>query len=250
MTTSSQTPPTSMRLKRRVDVGGRRLSVSHCGSHLYVRAHHGVNLVTPDGQSSSVISVDEIVWSVSVCDNLIYKLVSKNKIASVRVYDIGYHLVQSWVYDNGYTKINQLTVRKDRVLIPDRDSKTIIQYSLTGEVERRIRCNVLNATRTSLCVKSSCPDALIVSCGGSVLCMDMSTGRFLWSNGSLEEPRAVCCDNADRVYVAIGEVSNTIQIAVLDGDTGKSVCKPSASFRYCSLSVIGSLWINVRIHCW
>ena len=64
---------------------------------------------------------------------------------------------------------------------------------------------------------------MIVSRDGIVSCIDVSTGDCVWSNDSQEQPRAVCCDNADRVYVAVGGWSEKIQITVLNGHTGKTV---------------------------
>lgn len=52
-------------------------------------------------------------------------------------------------------------------------------------------------------------------------CIEVSTGRCVWFTDTLEVPTAVRCDNTDRVYVAVGRCSDTIQIAVLDGDTGE-----------------------------
>ena len=111
----------------------------------------------------------------------------------------------------------------NRVLIPHRESKTIIQYSLTGEVERRIPCPQMKDSNAGLCVMSSRCDIMIVSCDGTVSCIDMSTLDRVWSTVSLEKPIAVCCDDADRVFVSVGGWSDTPKIAVLDGDTGKTV---------------------------
>ena len=195
---------------------------------MFVGVTHGIDMLTCDNQSSRVISVDDDVDSLSVCDNLIYTLIFKPENDSsgswsVRVYGSDYQLVRSWRHSERLSLFNQLAVRKDSVFVPDRESKTIVQYSLTGEVERRIPCHVLKDAVARLCATSSCRDTAIVSCGDTVSCIDVSTGDCVWSNDSLEKPTAVCCDDADRVYVAVGGKCATIHIAVLDGDTGTAV---------------------------
>ena len=225
MTPSSQPPPTGMRLMRRVKLGGWRYSVSQdYGGQVYVGGSNGVDRVTSDGQSSHVISVYGNFWSVSVNDGVIYALVCNRDDWSVRVYGSDYQLIQLWRHSQRVFNcvFNQLAVTKDSVLVPDRGSQTIIQYSLTGEAERRIPCPVLTDDYTWLCVMSPRRDAVIVSCDDTVSCIDLSTGDCVWSTASLEKTTAVCCDDADRVYVAVGGSSDTIQIAVLDGDTGKT----------------------------
>ena len=191
---------------------------------MYVGIRGGVDLVTKYAQSSRIKAVDGYVYSVSACDNLIYALVYV-RIGSwtVRVYNSDYQLNRSWKHNDRLTLSNQLVVRKDSVLVPDRNSKNIIQYSLTGEVERHIPCRVLKSALTWLSVTSTLCNTVIVSCGDTVSSIDVGTGQCVWSTGSLERPTAVCCDDADRVYVAVGGKSNTINIAVLDGRTGSGV---------------------------
>ena len=179
MILSSQAPPTSMRLKRRVSVSRECYSVSQdYGGQVYVGGIDGVDRVTCDSQSSRVISLDGVVCGVSVNDGVIYTLVNKSDSSwSVRVYGSKYQLILSWRHnEESKDDMNQLAVSKVSVLVPHRDSKAIIQYSLTGEVQRRIACPILKAGHTWLCVTSSRHDAVIVSCGGTVSCIDVSTG--------------------------------------------------------------------------
>ena len=198
--------------------------MSRCNDKTYAGVLGGVGIWTPDDLTSCVISVEGHVWTVSVNNSMIYTLVYKSSDGwSVKVYDSDYWLIRSWKHSRRCNGINQLVVRKDSVFVPDGDSSIIIQYSFTGEVERRIPCLTLKCTHTRLSVRSSPCDAVIVSCSDTVCCIDMSTGDCVWSTDSMEEPTAVCCDNADRVYVAVGGYSDTIQITVLDGDTGKAM---------------------------
>ena len=180
--------------------------------------------MTSDGLSSRVIWVDGHVKSACLNGGVIYTLVDKKDSGwTVRVYNSDYQLIRSWRHNDLFTISNQLVVRKDSVIVPDRNSKTIIQYSLTGEVERRILCRILKSAPTWLCLTSTRCNAVIVSCGDTVSAIDLRTGQFVWSTGSLERPTAVCCDDADRVYVAVGGKSNAIHIAVRDGRTGSGV---------------------------
>ena len=226
MILSSQAPPTSMRLKRRVSVSRECYSVSQdYGGQVYVGGIDGVDRVTCDSQSSRVISLDGVVCGVSVNDGVIYTLVNKSDSSwSVRVYGSKYQLILSWRHnEDSKDDMNQLAVSKVSVLVPHRNSKTIIQYSLTGEVERRIPCLILMGKNTWMCGMSSHRDIVVVSCDSKVSCIDVSTGHCVWSTDSLEKPSAVCSDDADRVYAAFGGWSGTTQISVLDRDTGKSV---------------------------
>ena len=221
--TSLSAAPTGIRLMGRLKVSGRCCSVSQYDGQTYVGVRSGVDRVTRDGHSSRVISVDGRICSVSVNDGVIYALVDESGGDwTVKVYDSECQPIRSWTHDAGHDYINQLAVRKDSVLIPHIVGKTIVQYSLTGEVERRIPCHILKNAATWLCVMSSLPDTVVVSCGGTVSCIDLSTGDCVWSTDSLERPIAVCCGDADRVYVAVGGKCATIHITLLDGDTGEA----------------------------
>ena len=204
MTSPSQAPPTGMRLTRRVQQSGWCRSVSHCDGQVYVGVRGGVYLLTNDGPLSCVISVEGMVWSVSICDNLIYTLIQESKSWTVRVYGSDYQPIRSWRHDEKCKAINQLAVRKDSVFVPDRDSKTIVKYSLAGEVQRCIPCPTLSSANTCLCVMPLRRDAMIVSCNETVSFIGASTGHYVWIIDSLERPAAVCCDGAERVYVAVG----------------------------------------------
>ena len=224
MISSSRAHPPRMRLVGRVITDHWCHTASHHGSYTYLGVRGGIDLVTSDGVSPRVISVEGYVSSVSVCDDLIYTLVHHGS-WSVRVYDSDYQLVGSWRHEKSNIYFNQLAVCKDSVLVPHRGSQTIIQYSLTGEVERRIPFIMLKNLFDSiwLCVMSSHRDTLIISNGNSVCCIDVSTGRCVWSTNSLVKPGAVCCDDAGRVYVAVRGQADAMWISVLNGDTGRTV---------------------------
>ena len=207
---------------RRVDISSLCYALSHVDDQIYMGVNGGADRVTRDGRSSRVISVNGHVDCVYVYDNRIYTLVYIiSSDWSVRVYNLDYNLIQLWRHEINDNP-NQLVVRKDSVLIPHRGSKTIIQYSLTGEVDKRIPCNVLNDAATWLCVMSLSCDTVILSCDDTVSCIDVGTGDCVWSTDSLEKPRAVCCDDASRAYVAVDGQLSTIRIAVLNGVTGKA----------------------------
>ena len=190
ITSSLQAPPTGMRLTRRVSVGDACYS-HYSNGQIYVEDGSELCLVKNRGESFRVSSVDGYALCVSVCNDQIYTLIHERKNRSVRVYDSDYRLIWSWRHYARCTAVNQLAVRKETVLVADRDSKTIIQYSLTAEVERRIPCPILSTAQTWLCVMPSRHDAVIVSCNGTVSCIDMSTGHSIWSADSLEGPRAI-----------------------------------------------------------
>mgnify|MGYP001791823094 CR=1 FL=1 len=122
-------------------MSGQHYLVAQYDSWIYIEVCGGVDHVTwRRGQLYHAISVEGYVDSMSVCDGLIYTLVYKSDSWSVRVYDSGYQLsAMIWSLIGN----ERLVVRNDSVHVPDRDDKTIIQYSLTGEVERRIPCHVL-----------------------------------------------------------------------------------------------------------
>ena len=117
-------------------------------------------------------------------------------------------------------------VIKGSVLVPDRYGKAIMQYSLTGKIERLIPCPLMANDLTWLCVTSSRHESVIVSCRNTISCINMSTRECVWSVASVEKPIAVCCDDADRVYVAIGGRCYTTRITVLDQGTGKKSAGP------------------------
>ena len=221
--TCSQPLPTVVKLTSKINVTNGCHSVSQHGPGIYVGFEGGVGLVTRDGEMSRVMSTRHNVHSVCLYDNEIYALVFKSDGWSVRVYNLTYQLSDSWRHDERCEGSNQLVVRDNCVLIPNRDRKTIIQYSLAGEVKRLIACLVLKDADTWFCVTPSHCDTMIVSCDDAVSCIDAGTGLYLWSTANLEKPTAVCCDDDDRVWVAVAGYSDTLQIAVLNCKTGETV---------------------------
>ena len=253
--TLSQAPPTGVRrLSSTIGVSGDCYSVSQHDTGIYVGVEGGVDLVTRDGELSRVISSIHSVNSVCLYYDEIYTLTFtrmtfsttdlKNGRWSVGVYDSDYQLSEVWVHKDQCDGFNQLAVREESVLVPHRDSKTIIEYSLDGEEERRIPCPMLKDTGTWMCgMSSSRGDAVIVSSGYTVSCIEVSAGQCAWSTDSLEEPRAVCCDDAGRIYVAVGGYSDTLLIAVLSGKTGKTASFPACACQHLLVSVATWQWL-------
>ena len=220
--TSAQTLPTAVQLISTISVTNGCNSVSQHDIGIYVGIEGGVDLVPTDGETSRVISIIHDVNSVCLYDNEIYVLVFGSDGWSVRVYDSDYQLSESWGHNDRCEVFNQMVVRDERVLVPNRDRKTIVLYGLAGEVERSIPCFRLTDADTWLCGSSPCHNAVIVSCDGTVSRIEVSTGHCVWSTDSLERPTAVCCDGDDRGYVSVGGYINALQIAVLRFKTGET----------------------------
>ena len=130
----------------------------------------------------------KLTWQVSVWFSLLTCL----SVRSILIYcavrevagqlectTINYQLMSVWISRDPSREYLQLVVRKDSILVPDRDSKTIIQYSLAGEVERRIPCLRLNDAATWLHVMSPRCDVVIVSCDDTLSCINVGTEDYV-----------------------------------------------------------------------
>ena len=233
-----QTPPIGIKLTDTIAVSSGCYSVSHHETQIYMGVEGGVDLVTPDGLSSRIISLNHDVYSVCLYAGEIYALVYMNDGWGIRVYGSDYHMIRSWKHKDRCGCDNQLVVKMDSVLVPAINSKTITQYSLTGELKKTIHCHMLQDANTWLCVRKKGLDTVTVSCSNTVSCIDVSTGTSLWSTSKLEKPTAVCCDDDNRVYVAVGGHSDRVKIAVLDGDKGRAVILLVSASRIHSVPII------------
>lgn len=216
--------PEDMKLMKRVCVSDQCRNMSHHDGDIYVAVYDfGVDRISGDGQLSQVIPESDLniyVEGVCVHDNLLYTLVDVLSEWSVRIYDSDYHLILKWPHIDSVRKTNQLIVQQDCVLIPNRDSKTLIEYNLAGQILRQVPCHILKDDNTCLCATSTY-DTVVVTCGSVVCCINMTTGVCKWTNNSLNRPTAICSDEAGRLYVAEYGEPNTTRIAILDGETGK-----------------------------
>ena len=226
MKTTAHAAPTGIKLTSTISVTNGCYFASQHDTAVYVGIEGGVDLVTRDGESSHVISVDHDVYSVCLYAGEIYALVSMNDGWEIRVYGSDYHMIRLWKHGDRCGCDNQLVVKMDSVLLPAINSKTITQYSLTGELKQAIPCPMLKDANTWLCVTKKCFDTVTVSCSDTVSCIKVSTGDCVWSINSLDKPTAVCCDEADTLYVAVGGYSEKLQIAVLDKAEGKAAFLP------------------------
>lgn len=110
----------------------------------------------------------------------------------------------------------KMTLRGGSIVICDRLALT--EYSFDGRKKRRMSYQALNGVPQSLSAMSQSDDVIVIDSQHQVHRLNVATGRCVWTNGSLAESAAICCDEADRVFVAVG-----VSITVLDSETGEFI---------------------------
>lgn len=209
-----------MHLIRRVDFGTTCWSATHYSGQIYAGLVSGISVVMADSLSYQPLVFDDAVASIIAHEDVIYALQwsFEDRDWSTAAYDTQLQPIRSWKLaesDEGSQK--DIGLHSGNILTPDRCGKTIMEYSLTGELMREISCPSLQYEKVYICLASN--NDMILSSGCVVSRIDLSTGDSRWSVESLERPTAVCCNSKDRVYVAVAGGSSNIPIAILNGET-------------------------------
>ena len=222
VTSSSVALPTSVQLVQTIPTAQNSHSVAHGrAGQVYVGTQEGVRIITTYGGSHAVISTNTCVYRVGVSGDDICTLRSKNdELWIVDLYDTDYRLTRSWEYKKklgGYITA-QMALRKESVLISD--GRTITEYKLNGRVKREVSYEEIQHFLLSLCAMLRSDDVIGVDGKNRLHRLNFIARRCVWSKGMDQQP-AVCCDETDRVFVAVKHESGEIAVAVLDSNTGE-----------------------------
>jgi len=195
-------PPKSVELINAVEVSPYCYSVHTYKGVTYAGCVRGVDRIDENNKvTKSFISIKgSHVLSISVYNDRIYTLSSDS---TVRVHDLKGRFVISWTHvDNKLLWINQLVIINNQIAIPDRLNKTLVFYSLNGEVVNTLPCPLL--TDTVVCLSAADNNSIIISqCYSSLVYkVDISSGDIIWQCKEVARPCGLTCYRDEFVLVA------------------------------------------------
>jgi len=218
------TSPKSLKLIQSVDVSDGCCSVCKYEGNTYVGLY-GAGIERID-ESFSVskffVSVTKNVNGVAACTNQLYALVfvsDRNPRWAVHVYDLTGKQVTSWSHHDSSDYVNKLAIVGDQIVVPDRHSKRLTIYSLTGEVIKHVPCSLLSSnSNTAICAADR--HCVVVSDWGSsqVFKLDLTTKKVIWTCKDVPGPEGVTCYRSK--YILLTNYSSKTTIRILYVETG------------------------------
>jgi len=150
--------------------------------------------------------------SISVHNDRIYTLSSSS---IVRVYNFEGKSITSWTHKSKSNWINQLVITNDQIAIPDRLKKTLVFYSLNGEVVNTLACPLL--TDASVYLSAADNNSIIISqCDSSLVYkVDTLSGDIIWQCKDVTAPRGVTCYRDEFALVADDTAPTTLCVLSL-----------------------------------
>jgi len=218
---TTPTLPKSFTLLQSVDVSSYCSSVCKYEGNTYVGLYgEGIDRIDESfSVSKSFVSLTSFVSGVTVHRNKLYALeLISNTNWVVHVYDVTGKQVTSWSHHDSSEYINKLAIVDDQVVVPDRHSKRLTIYSLTGEVIKHVSCPLLSISNTAICaVNRHC---VVVSDYGSsqVFKLDLTTEKVIWTWKDVFRPQGVTCYRSK--YILVTNPSSKTTIWILDVETG------------------------------
>jgi len=211
----SPPPPKSIELINTVEVSPHCWSVHTHKGITYAGCSGGVDRIDENNKvTKSFISIKgSNVMSVSVHNDRIYTLSAG---LPVRVHDLEGQTITSWTHtDNKKKWLNQLAVINNQIAIPDRLNKTLVFYSLNGEVVNILPCPLLTDTPVRLCAADN--NSIIVSQRYSSLVykVDTSSGDITWQCKDVAKPSGVTCYRDEFVVAVDGAEPGTLCVLSL-----------------------------------
>ncbi len=153
---------------------------------------------------TELCKVEGSVNSIRVHEDRIYTLISVSKsVWAVKVLDMSGNLINSWSYSDISNYYNQLTVINNQIVIPHRNNKQLIIYSLNGEKVKTIPCSLLNNKYTRICNADN--TSVVISNHTQVFKVDTFMGQSTPRSTQILNSRAVTCYRSKHVLVADDE---------------------------------------------
>jgi len=218
---TTSTLPNSLKLLQSVDVSDYCWSVCRYEGNTYVGVNGGVDRVDENyNVTQSFVTVSGTVFGLTAYKDQLFSLVcGRSSNWKVKVNDFSGNQVTSWTHsDNNSGYINKLVIVDDQVVVPDRQSKRLTIYSLTGEVIKHIPCPVLGNYRASICAADR--QCVVVSDYNSsqVFKLDLTTEKVIWTCKDVTRPEGVTCYRSK--YILVTNQSSKTTIWILDVKTG------------------------------
>jgi len=201
-----------------VEVSPYCMSVHTYKGVTYAGCRGGVDWIDENNKVTKLfISVNgRNVWSISVHNDRIYTLSTDS---TVRVHDLEGRSITSWTHvDNKLLWINQLVIINNQIAIPDKQNKTLVFYSLNGEVVNTLPCPLLTGTLVRLSAADN--NSVIISQRDSsvVYKVDTSSGDIIWHCKEVAAPHGVTCFRDE--FVLVADVTKPTSLCVLSLHTG------------------------------
>jgi len=212
--------PTAIELIETVSIGEKFYSVLFCNGITYIGGNNGVKKVNRNYKLAENflfrLKDSGFVWTISVHNDRIYTLSSDS---TVRVHDLEGKFITSWTYTDDKLKlVNHLAIINNLIAIPNRLNKTLIFYSLNGEVVNTLPCPLL--TDTPVCLSAADNNSIIISQYESSLVykVDTSSGDIIWQCKDVTEPLGVTCYRDE--FVLLAHNTKPATLCVLSLHTG------------------------------
>jgi len=213
----SPPPPKSVELISTAKISPYCYSVYTYKGITYAGCDGGVDRIDENNKvTKSFISFKgNDVWSISVHNDRIYSLSSDS---TVRVHGLKGKSITSWTYKAKSMWINQLVIINNQIAIPDRQNKTLVFYSLNGEVVNTLPCLLL--TDTPIYLSAADNNSLIISQYDSSLVykVDTSSGDIIWQCKDVAAPCGVTCYRDE--FVLVADYPKSTPLCVLSLHTG------------------------------
>jgi len=213
----SPLPPKSIKLISNAKVSPYCKSVHTYKGITYAGCAGGVDRIDENNKvTKSFISIKvSRVKSISVHNDRIYTLSSDS---TVRVHDLKGKTITSWTHADKLGSRNQLVIINNQIAIPDRQNKTLVFYSLNGEVVNTLPCSLL--TNASVRLSAADNNSIIISQRHSSLVykVDTSSGDIIWQCKDLARPCGVTCYRDE--FVLVADVTISTSLCVLSLHTG------------------------------
>jgi len=154
--------------------------------------------------------------SISVHNDRIYTLFTD---LTVRVHDLEGKSITSWTHTDEsrwfVPWMNQLVMINNQIAIPDRQNKTLVFYSLNGEVVNTLPCPLLTDAGVRLSAADN--NSIIISQPYSSLVykVDISSGDIIWQCKEVAKPCGVTCYRDEFVLVADDTIPTTLCVLSL-----------------------------------
>jgi len=215
-------PPKSPKLFQSVDVSNDCLSVCKYEGKTYVGLGNDAGIDRIDESfsvSKSFASITNYINGITTHKNQLYivKGITYTDWV-VHVYDLTGKQVTSWSHHDNCGSVNKLAIVDDQVVVPDRHSKRLTIYSLTGEVIKHVSCPLLTSSATAICAADR--HCVVVSDYDSsqVFKLNLTTEKVIWTCKDVSQPEGVTCYRSK--YILVTNRSSQTTIWILDEETG------------------------------
>jgi len=209
--------PKSVELINSVKVSPYCYSVHTYKGVTYARCYGGVDRIDGNNKVTKLfISIKgSSVWSVTVHNDSIYTLSSDS---TVRGHDLEGTSITSWTHTENFQRQSQLALINGQVAIPDRLNRTLVVYSLNGEVVNTLACPLLTDTPVHLSTAEN--NLIIISQRYSSLVykVDTSSGDIIWQCKDVPKPGGVTCYRDE--FVVVADNTKPTTLCVLSLHTG------------------------------